>query len=88
MLALKKLGNRFSICARSTVTDSLLGLREWQWSPDTHGYVLAGEYLCGWRDGVRAYYLKTGEFIEREHFSAARGVLTMYPEATRLATAA
>ncbi|MCX4554176.1 hypothetical protein [Streptomyces sp. NBC_01500] len=66
----KELGARFSICARGSVTGVGLGLREWDWCPIRGAYHAEGEYLCGWREGVRALYLKTGEYIEDQTFRA------------------
>ncbi|MGW6920887.1 hypothetical protein ACWGA9_06320 [Streptomyces sp. NPDC054950] len=49
-----------------------IGMREWEWSPELHDYQRVGEYLCGWREGVRAQYLKTGELFVNQSFSARR----------------
>ena len=66
----RALGNRFMIVARGPVTGLTLGMREWQWSDDLHDYKRAGEYLCGWREAIRAYYRKTGESLEDKRFCA------------------
>ncbi|MCF3174763.1 hypothetical protein IPZ61_15705 [Streptomyces sioyaensis] len=88
VLTRRELGDRFTICARGPVTGMLLGLREWEWSPDARDYRAVGEYMCGWREAVRAYYIKTGEFAERQRFTASAGTLATRPDSLRLAQAA
>ncbi|MFE1763076.1 hypothetical protein ACFW81_02470 [Streptomyces angustmyceticus] len=88
VLSRRELGDRFTICARGPVTGMVLGLREWEWSADRRDYRAVGEYLCGWREAVRAYYVKTGEFAERQRFVATSSTLAMHTEALTLAQAA
>jgi hypothetical protein len=67
----KCLGDRYSVMAKGPVTGLVLGLREWVWSAVERAYVHAGEYLCGFRRGARAYWEATGTLIERQTFSAS-----------------
>ncbi|MFE3409418.1 hypothetical protein ACFXMT_14110 [Streptomyces mirabilis] len=45
-----------------------LGLREWEWSAELRDYKPAGEYMCGWKEAVKAYYLRTGELFINQRF--------------------
>jgi hypothetical protein len=46
-------------------------MREWEWSPELRDYRPVGEYLCGWREAVRAHWERTGELFERKRFDAS-----------------
>lgn len=70
----RQIGVRFTICARGPVTGLVLGLREWEWSADLGDYRRVGEYMCGWREASRAYYLRTGQFVDRARFKSPAAV--------------
>lgn len=70
VLTRRQLGDRFTIVAKGPKTGLTLGLREWEWSPELRDYRRAGEYLCGWREAVKALYLQTGELFKDQHFEA------------------
>ena len=78
----RELGPRFRVCAKGPVTGLTLGIREWEWSASRREYKAVGEYMCGWREAVRAYWIKTGEMIERQRFDASAypvGVVPLAP---------
>jgi len=60
----RKNQERFTITARGPITGRMLGTREWKWSSSAHAYEPAGEYLCGWRSALRAYFDLTGELFD------------------------
>jgi hypothetical protein len=70
MLAQGQLGDRFTIVAKGPKTGLTLGMREWEWSTELRDYRRAGEYLCGWREAVKALYLQTGELFTDCRFEA------------------
>lgn len=70
LLQTDKRPDRFTITARGSITGMVLGLREWQWAPDAREFRAAGEYLCGWRASLRAYFEQTGELFGHPKFMA------------------
>ncbi|MGW2591690.1 hypothetical protein ACWCXC_15695 [Streptomyces sp. NPDC001515] len=66
--------DRFRVDAWGMVTGLCVGMREWAWSVSARAFEPVGEYLSGWRDAARAYYLKTGRMIDRERFTASIGI--------------
>ncbi|AUG87319.1 hypothetical protein HOS59_gp55 [Streptomyces phage Rowa] len=62
------LGERFMITARGPQTGMTLGMREWHYSEDLGDYKRVGEYMCGWREAIKALYLKTGELFVGKRF--------------------
>lgn len=78
-----ELGDRFRISAFGLTTGLCVGLREYEWSTEAREYRPVGEYLSGWREAIRAYYLKTGEFFEEKRFTARIGCVEA-PHAERL----
>ena len=62
---------RFTIVARGPVTGRILGMREWQ--AQRGEYEPVGEYLCGWKAAVRAYWEATGILFEGKGFDARSG---------------
>lgn len=74
-----ELGDRFTVGARGPVTGLWVGLREWQWSVDLRDFRPVGEYMCGWRPAVRAYWEQTGELFERKRFDAHAVGLSLVP---------
>lgn len=65
--------DRFLVTARGPITGKVLGMREWQWSALSREFTPAGEYLCGWRAGLRSYFELTGELFSAEGFHARTG---------------
>lgn len=83
------LGDRYMIVAKGPMTGLTVGMREWQYSDDLHDYKRVGEYLCGWREAVKALYLKTGQLFLNERFCActdvnAHGGLSVYRDESLL----
>lgn len=70
LLQTDKRPDRFTITARGRMTGKVAGLREWQWDPGAREFRPAGEYLCGWRSGLRAYFDQTGELFGHPKFVA------------------
>lgn len=68
-----QIGDRFRICASGVTTNLTVGMREWEWSADLRDYRRVGEYLSGWKQAVKAYYLLTGEYFEDKRFEARSG---------------
>jgi len=66
----RELGDRFSVVAKGPKTGMTLGIREWEWSSSTRDYRRAGEYLCGWREAVKALYRQTGELMINQKFES------------------
>lgn len=73
LMACQEIGERFTIVAKGPVTGLTLGMREWEWSGEIKGYRRIGEYLCGWREAVKALYLKTGTLMPNCRFEARPG---------------
>ncbi|MGX1133228.1 hypothetical protein RKD49_005418 [Streptomyces glaucescens] len=67
--------DRFMITARGPVTGNVLGIREWQWAAEPQEFRPVGEYLCGWRSAVKAYFELTGELFSHCRFDAREGGL-------------
>lgn len=66
--------DRYTITARGPLTGKVVGMREYQWSIADRAFLPVGEYLCGWRSAMRAYFDQTGELFDGQHFSP-RGTL-------------
>lgn len=79
-----QLGDRFRVYARGRSTGMVLGIREWEWSPISRDYVPVGEYMCGWREAIKAYYVRTGEIFSDKRFSALSTPLRGLPELVQL----
>lgn len=62
--------DRFQVLARGKVTGFLLGLQEFQWSSDVREFRPAGDYLCGWRQALKGYFVKMGELPPEGTFRA------------------
>lgn len=69
--------DRFTITARGPVTGKVCGMREWQWAATQHEFEPAGEYLCGWRSGLRDYFQLTGELFSETAFRARTADLSV-----------
>lgn len=80
VIASHQLGARFRIYARGRSTGMVLGIREWEWCPVRREYVPMGEYMCGWREAIRDYYVKTGELFHTKRFSARVGPVKVVPD--------
>ncbi|MFF1812415.1 hypothetical protein ACFVXW_25440 [Streptomyces sp. NPDC058251] len=80
MLTQSQLGDRFTIVAKGPKTGLTLGMREWEWSTELRDYRRAGEYLCGWREAVKALYLQTGELFTDCRFEARPAALPVVSE--------
>jgi hypothetical protein len=52
----------------------MVGMREWEWSVDLRDYHRAAEYLSGWKEAIRTYYLRTGQYYEEKRFEARYGL--------------
>jgi hypothetical protein len=72
-------GDRFSILAKGPVTGLTLGIREWQWSADIRDFRPVGEYLSGWREACKAYYVKTGELFHHRRFDPSVRMAELVP---------
>jgi hypothetical protein len=81
----KELGDRFRIYAWGVTTEICVGIREWAWSADAREYRPVGEYLSAWKQAIRAYYVRTGQYYEDKKFSARSG-LALAPDLSRLPT--
>ncbi len=75
-----QIGDRFTIVAKGPKTGLTVGLREWEWSPELRDYKRAGEYLCGWREAVKALYLQTGELFTQCRFEARATRLPVFSD--------
>jgi hypothetical protein len=93
VLTSRQIGDRFRVYARGRSTGNMLGMREWVWSPVRHDFEPVGEYLCGWREAIQAYYRLTGQVFSEKRFEArplmsAAPTLVPLPSRCPLASAA
>ncbi|MFF7408673.1 hypothetical protein [Streptomyces lydicus] len=70
--------DRFCITARGRVSGLMVRRAEWAWNTYARAYVPDGEPIDGWRAASRAYWMATGEFIDRQRFTARRGLVAAH----------